>query len=107
MECTKVPEPAMVIILLSTLKLVYNNSYFIAETEEDGKIKQKQLELKSRISDNDFQFQGAKIIKWLEKGQFVSVSIKTAKSRMRLKKSRRKLRNLLLIMVILMLQDLQ
>ena len=70
----------MVIILLSTLKLVYNNSYFIAETEEDGKIKQKQLELKSRISDNDFQFQGAKIIKWLEKGQFVSVSIKTAKS---------------------------
>ena len=48
-----------------------------AETEE-GRIKQKQLELKSKISDNDFQFQVAKILKWLEKGQFVSVSIKVA-----------------------------
>ena len=48
-----------------------------AETEE-GRIKQKQLELKSKISDNDFQFQVAKILKWLEKGQFVSVTIKVA-----------------------------
>ena len=38
------------------------------------------MELKSRITDNDFQFQGDKILKWLEKGQFVSVTIKVAKS---------------------------
>ena len=36
------------------------------------------MELKSKISDNDFQYQVAKIAKWLEKGQFVSVTIKVA-----------------------------
>ena len=39
----------------------------------------KQMDLKSRISDNDFQYQAAKIVKWLEKGQFVNVTIKVAK----------------------------
>ena len=38
------------------------------------------MELKSKISDNDFQFQAEKVIKWLGKGQFVSVTIKMAKS---------------------------
>ena len=36
--------------------------------------------MKSRITDNDFQYQVAKIVKWLEKGQFVTLTIKTSKS---------------------------
>ena len=52
----------------------------ITITELDGgKLKLKELDLKSRITENDFTVQSAKILKWLEKGNFVSVSIKVAR----------------------------
>ena len=46
---------------------------------EGGKLKLKELDLKSRITENDFTVQSAKILKWLEKGNFVTVSIKVAR----------------------------
>lgn len=52
----------------------------ITITEMDGgKLKLKELDLKSRITENDFTVQTAKILKWLEKGNFVAVSIKVAR----------------------------
>ena len=53
---------------------------FMTITELDGgKLKMKELDLKSRITENDFTVQSAKILKWLEKGNFVTVSIKVAR----------------------------
>lgn len=46
---------------------------------DGGRVKRKELELKSKISDHDFSFQTAKIIKMLEKENFVAVKIKLAK----------------------------
>lgn len=46
---------------------------------DGGKLKLKELDLKSRITENDFTVQTAKILKWLEKGNFVAVSIKVAR----------------------------
>ena len=42
-------------------------------------MKLKELDLKSRITENDFSVQSAKLLKWLEKGNFVTVTIKVAK----------------------------
>ena len=42
-------------------------------------MKLKELDLKSRITENDFSVQSAKLLKWLEKGNFVMVTIKVAK----------------------------
>ena len=50
----------------------------IAELE-GGKLKLKELDLKSRITENDFNYQSTKILKWLERGNFVTVTIKVAK----------------------------
>eukprot|EP00092_Neocalanus_flemingeri_P003513 GFUD01003767.1.p1 GENE.GFUD01003767.1~~GFUD01003767.1.p1 ORF type:complete len:210 (-),score=45.81 GFUD01003767.1:111-740(-) len=50
----------------------------IYETDT-GRLKQKQMELKTRLSDHDLSFQTAKILKWLQKGHFVKVEIKVAK----------------------------
>ena len=49
------------------------------EGEEGGRLKQKQLELKSRVDDRDLDTQTAKLHKWLQKGNFVVINIKTAK----------------------------
>ena len=54
------------------------NNHFFLETES-GRLKQKQIELKSKLTDHDLSFQTAKILKWLEKGHFVRVDIKIAK----------------------------
>ena len=43
-------------------------------------MKRKELELKSKISDHDFSFQTAKIIKMLTKENFVAVKIKLARN---------------------------
>ena len=43
-------------------------------------MKRKELELKSKISDHDFSFQAAKIIKMLTKENFVAVKIKLARN---------------------------
>ena len=68
---------------VATRKLKKTSSAYLGSREiyetEQGKAKMKQMDLKSRISDNDFQYQAAKIVKWLEKGQFVNVTIKVAK----------------------------
>ena len=48
--------------------------------EIDGsRVKRKELELKSRISDHHFEFQVTKVIKWLQKENFVAVKIKVAR----------------------------
>ena len=44
---------------------------------EGGRVKRKELDMKSKITDHDFEFQVAKIIKWLQKENFVAVKIKT------------------------------
>jgi len=56
----------------------YLGSKVIYETES-GRLKQKQIELKSKLTDHDLCFQTAKISKWLQKGHFVRVDIKLAK----------------------------
>lgn len=55
----------------------YMGSRTIYETDS-GRLKQKQMELKSKLSDHDLSFQTAKIVKWLEKGHFVKIEIKVA-----------------------------
>ena len=42
-------------------------------------MKLKELDLKSRITENDFNYQSTKILRWLERGNFVTVTIKVAK----------------------------
>jgi len=56
----------------------YLGSKLIYETES-GRLKQKQIELKSQLTDHDLSFQTAKIKKWLQKGHFVKIEIKLAK----------------------------
>ena len=56
----------------------YLGSRTIYETET-GRVKQKQLELKSKLSDHDLSIQTSKIVKWLQKGNFVQIEIKTAR----------------------------
>eukprot|EP00090_Calanus_glacialis_P008188 TRINITY_DN16503_c0_g1_i1.p1 TRINITY_DN16503_c0_g1~~TRINITY_DN16503_c0_g1_i1.p1 ORF type:complete len:210 (-),score=62.92 TRINITY_DN16503_c0_g1_i1:54-683(-) len=56
----------------------YLGSRTIYETDS-GRLKQKQMELKSKLSDNDLSFQTAKILKWLQKGHFVNINIKVAR----------------------------
>ena len=46
---------------------------------EGGRVKRKELDMKSKITDHDFEFQVAKIIKWLQKENFVAVKIKTTR----------------------------
>ena len=46
---------------------------------QGGRVKQKQLELKSRVDDRDLDTQTTKLHKWLQKGNFVIINIKTAK----------------------------
>ena len=46
---------------------------------DGSKLKLKELDLKSRITENDFSVQSAKLLKWLEKGNFVTVTIKVAR----------------------------
>eukprot|EP00088_Acartia_fossae_P030325 TRINITY_DN31297_c0_g1_i1.p1 TRINITY_DN31297_c0_g1~~TRINITY_DN31297_c0_g1_i1.p1 ORF type:complete len:284 (-),score=41.42 TRINITY_DN31297_c0_g1_i1:63-878(-) len=53
----------------------YMGSREIIETD-DGRIKQKTLEIKSKISEHDFRIQIEKVRKWLAKGDFVKVVIK-------------------------------
>ena len=53
----------------------HNTDYFSSEID-GGRVKRKELELKSKISDHDFSFQTAKIIKMLLKENFVAVKIK-------------------------------
>ena len=48
---------------------------FSLETDE-GRVKRKEVELKSKITDHDFSFHLAKIIKLLLKENFVAVRIK-------------------------------
>jgi len=55
----------------------YMGSRTIYETDS-GRLKQKQMELKSKLSDHDLSFQTAKIVKWLQKGHFVKIEIKVA-----------------------------
>ena len=43
---------------------------------DGGRVRRKELELKSKITDHDFSFQIAKIIKMLLKENFVAVKIK-------------------------------
>ena len=57
----------------------YTQETFVLVETEDGRIKQKRLDMKSKITDNDFQYQVAKVVKWLEKGQFVVLTIKAAR----------------------------
>jgi len=56
----------------------YNGSKTIYETDS-GRLKQKQIELKTKLSDHDLNVQTSKMVKWLEKGNFVKVDIKIAK----------------------------
>ena len=48
---------------------------FVLEVD-GGRVRRKELELKSKITDHDFSFQIAKIIKMLLKENFVAVKIK-------------------------------
>ncbi|XP_023321468.1 translation initiation factor IF-3, mitochondrial [Eurytemora carolleeae] len=56
----------------------YLGSKEILETEE-GRIKQKALELSAKISEHDLRFRLTQIKKWLIKGDFVKVQIKVGK----------------------------
>jgi len=61
---------------MSCCKIWFKNIF--SETDS-GRLKQKRMELKSKLSDHDLNFQTAKILKWLEKGHFVKIDIKVAK----------------------------
>jgi len=56
----------------------YLGSKTMYETDS-GRLKQKQLELKTKMSDHDLSFKISSVIKWLKKGHFVRVDIKIAK----------------------------
>ena len=56
-------------------RTLLNTDYFSSEID-GGRVKRKELELKSKISDHDFSFQTDKIIKMLQKENFVAVKIK-------------------------------
>ena len=59
-------------------KYIWKDSiwYFFSSEIDGGRVKRKELELKSKISDHDFSFQTDKIIKMLQKENFVAVKIK-------------------------------
>ena len=49
------------------------------ETGSTARIREKQLILKSNISDHDIEIHAKKIKSWLKKGYFINVTIKAGK----------------------------
>merc|ERR1711972_585838 len=57
----------------------------ILETE-GSRVKQKLLELKSRLNEDDLNVKIDKVHKWLSKGYFVNIVIKVAKNSTKMQK---------------------
>ena len=57
-----------------------NQSNGLSSETEGSRVKQKLLELKSRLNQDDLNVKIDKVHKWLSKGYFVNIVIKVAKN---------------------------
>ena len=58
---------------------IVSNFSLLTETE-GARVKQKLVELKSRVNEDDLNTKIDKVHKWLSKGNFVNIVIKVAKN---------------------------
>ena len=66
------------LVIFISCSIVFNFS-LLTETE-GARVKQKLVELKSRVNEDDLNTKIDKVHKWLSKGNFVNIVIKVAKN---------------------------